>query len=80
MEQGVPFYRFSPQLPEVIPAGETNLESLVNMINTTKAAVIADKDMAELVELFRLVAEMSRKLKARKICEKKLGKLKVCTS
>ncbi len=31
LEQGEPFYRFSPQLPEVIPAGETNLESLVNM-------------------------------------------------
>ncbi len=82
LEQGVPYYRFSPQLPEVIPAGETNLETLVNMINTTKATVIDDREMKELVDLFHLVAEMTRKLKARKICEKKMARMKIgaCTT
>ncbi len=79
LEQGVPFYRFSPQLPEVIPGGETNLESLVNMINTTQATILADHEMKQLGDLFHLVAEMTWKLKARRICDKKLAKMMSCT-
>ncbi len=31
-EQGIPFYRFNPQLDEVIPSGETDLVKLLNML------------------------------------------------
>lgn len=31
-EQGIPFYRFNPQLDEVIPSGETDLTKLINML------------------------------------------------
>lgn len=31
-EQGIPFYRFNPQLDEVIPSGETDLAKLINML------------------------------------------------
>ena len=31
-EQGIPFYRFNPQLDEVIPSGETDLTKLLNML------------------------------------------------
>ena len=31
-EQGIPFYRFNPQLDEDIPSGETDLTKLVDML------------------------------------------------
>lgn len=31
-EQGIPFYRFNPQLDEVIPSGEIDLTKLVGML------------------------------------------------
>ena len=31
-ELGIPYYRFSPQLDEVIPAGETDNTKLMDMI------------------------------------------------
>lgn len=31
-EQGIPFYRFNPQLDEVIPSSENDLAKLVNML------------------------------------------------
>lgn len=31
-EQGIPFYRFNPQLDEVVPSGETDLPKLMNML------------------------------------------------
>ena len=31
-EQGIPFYRFNPQLDEVIPSGETDLVRLTSML------------------------------------------------
>lgn len=31
-EQGIPFYRFNPDLDEVIPSGETDLGKLTNML------------------------------------------------
>lgn len=61
-EQGIPFYRFSPQLKEVIAAGETDNEKLLDMIIQTKCQTQA-QGMMELVKLFQLVAEASRKMK-----------------
>ena len=61
-EQGIPFYRFSPQLKEVIAAGETDDEKLLDMIIQTKGQTQV-QGMMELVKLFQLVAEASRKMK-----------------
>jgi len=35
-EQGIPFYRLSPLLPEVISAGETDNKKLLQMIISTR--------------------------------------------
>jgi len=35
-EQGIPFYRLSPPLPEMISAGETGNEKLLQMILSTR--------------------------------------------
>ena len=35
-EQGIPFYRLSPFLPEVISAGETDNKKLLQMIISTR--------------------------------------------
>jgi len=35
-EQGIPFYRLSPSLPEMISAGETDNEKLLQMILSTR--------------------------------------------
>ena len=35
-EQGIPFYRLSPRLPEVISAGETDNKKLLQMIISTR--------------------------------------------
>lgn len=40
-EQGIPFYRFNPQLDEVIPSGETDLSKLLNMLIKVPVQLIA---------------------------------------
>lgn len=63
-EQGIPYYRFSPELDEVIPAGETDNDKLIAMILQTKKQT-SHQGMAELVKLFHFVAEASQKLQYR---------------
>ena len=38
-DQGIPYYRLSPQLEEVIPAAETDNKKLLRMIIATKTQV-----------------------------------------
>ena len=38
-EQGIDYYRFSPQLDEVVSVGETDLEDLFKMVLTTKRCI-----------------------------------------
>ncbi len=57
-EQNIPFFRFSPSLNEVIPAGETDNEKLFSMVLQTKTEVI-NKRMTDLIELFHKIAEVS---------------------
>ncbi len=42
--QGIEFFRFSPQLDDVIPAGETDDGKLLQMVITTKKQSQADID------------------------------------
>ena len=60
-EQGIPFYRFSPQLKEMIAAGETDTDKLLDMIIQAKGQT-ETQGMMEVVKLFQLVAEASRKM------------------
>ncbi len=39
-EQGIPYYRFSPQLKETISAGETDSRKLIDMVITTRQQTI----------------------------------------
>ena len=60
-EQGIPFYRFSPHLKEVIAAGETDTEKLLDMIIQTKMET-EEQGLKKLVDLFLLIAEASKGL------------------
>lgn len=60
-EQGIPFYRFSPHFKEVIAAGETDTEKLLDMIIQTKMET-EEQGLKKLVDLFLLIAEASRGL------------------
>ena len=52
-KQGIPFYRFSPLLDEVIKLSETDDEKLCGMILKAKAFLQAhETNMDELVQLF----------------------------
>ena len=64
-EQRIPFYRFSPTLETVIASGETDDQKLIEMLTRTKLESTNkwDKQIDELVQLFRTVAEMSKKQK-----------------
>ena len=50
-EQGILFYRFSPKLDEVIAAGETDNERLVNMLIKTRLQLKEQglQDLANLI-------------------------------
>lgn len=69
-EQGIQFYRFSPHLDKVIPAGETDNEKLIDMIIAARIQTMS-QGLPELVRLFHMVAEASRKLKLRQSLVKK---------
>ena len=57
-EQNIPFFRFSPRLNEIIPAGETDNEKLFSMVLQTKTEIINQR-MTDLIELFHKIAEAS---------------------
>lgn len=59
-EQGIPFYRFSPHLKEVVAAGETDLNKLLDMIIQTKIET-SEQRLQELIDLF-FVSEASKAL------------------
>ena len=59
-EQGIPFYRFSPHLKEVVAAGETDLTKLLDMIIQTKIET-SEQGLQELIDLF-FVSEASKAL------------------
>jgi len=63
-EQNIPYYRFSPQLSQVISAGETDIDKLLEMMWQARLQTPV-QGLAELVTLFQLVAEASRKEKYR---------------
>ncbi len=63
-EQNIPYYRFSPHLTHVISAGETDNDKLLEMMWQTRLQT-PQQGLAELVTLFQLVAEASRKEKYR---------------
>lgn len=72
-EQDIPFFRFSPKFDELIAAGETDNEKLINMIIKTKLALKEQsKEFDELVNIFRAVAESSKDLDQDVVLETKL--------
>lgn len=63
-EQNIPYYRFSPQLSQVIAAGETDNDKLLEMMLQTRIQT-PQQHMAELVALFQHVADASKKRRYR---------------
>ncbi len=52
-KQNIPFYRFNPELDEVIPLSEGDNEKLVNIVIKTKVLLQSlDAQVDELVQLF----------------------------
>ena len=64
-EQNIPFYRFSPQLTNMVSAGETDSDKLVDMMLQTRIQS-PQQGIAELASLFQLVANASKKNKYRR--------------
>lgn len=64
-EQNIPYYRFSPQLPHVIAAGETDSEKLVDMMLQTRVQT-SQEDLMELVSLFNHIVEATKKIRYRR--------------
>ena len=46
--QGIPYYRISPQLSEVVPSGETDTEKLIDMIAQGTEQVPSSGEFTEL--------------------------------
>ena len=61
-EQGILFYRFSPQLEEEIESGETDNAKLLDMILTARKQVPNRTDFGEMVLHFHRLADASRKI------------------
>ena len=62
-EQAIPFYRFSPTLHEIIAYGETDNEKLFNMVIDTKGYLkTQEKELGELINIFKAVASSSQDL------------------
>ena len=59
-ERGIPFYRFSPNLDDVIAAGEIDTEKLLSMIIQTKLQT-SKQGLGELVEMFYMVAAATKR-------------------
>lgn len=53
-EQDIPFYRFNPSLKEIIPAGETDNEKLLDMIIEAKIQ-IREQGLNEMTELLQML-------------------------
>lgn len=53
-EQDIPFYRFNPNLNEIIPAGETDNEKLLDMIIEAKIQV-KEQGLKEMTELLQML-------------------------
>ena len=64
-EQGIPFYRFSPKLKDVIAGSETDNEKLFNMVIQTRIDT-REQGMEELVEVFHKIAKASSHLAPRR--------------
>lgn len=63
-EQGIPFFRFSPKLRDVIAGSETDNEKLFNMVIQTRIDT-REQGMEELVRLFHTIAGASHHLAPR---------------
>ncbi len=63
-EQDIPFYRFSPQLNHGVAAGEIENDKLLDMMLQARVQT-PQQGLSELVALFQLVAEASKKNKYR---------------
>ena len=60
-EQGIPFYRFSPKLRDVIAGSETDNEKLFNMVIQTRIDT-REQGMEDVVRLFHTIAGASHHL------------------
>ena len=61
--QSIPFYRFSPNLTEIVATGETDNGILINMI--LSAAVQTVPQMEALASQFQMIAEANQKKRFR---------------
>lgn len=61
-EQGIPFYRFNPELDEEIASGETDSEALVRMLVQTKMQLLQNQDFIEMTLRLHSLGEEKRKM------------------
>lgn len=66
-QKGIPFCRFNPHLDEVLPAGETNSEKLVNMIMQTRYQTLG-VHMDQLVKMLYDIRELMKPKRVKRRC------------
>ena len=62
LEQGIQFYRFSPELQEVIASGETDSDKLVDMILAARMHTKESIDFHKMIHHFHELAHASREM------------------
>ena len=62
LEQGIHFYRFSPELQEVIASGETDSDKLFDMILQARMHIKESVDYGKMIHHFHVLAHVSREV------------------
>jgi hypothetical protein len=67
VEQGIDYFRFSPHLPvdDVIDAGETDTNKLIDMVITARKCSVVRRDLDELQKRFPRYNDANRKMTKR---------------
>ena len=60
-EQGIPFYRLSPELTKAVDTGETDNEKLIDMM-LQAAFQTKEQGLDDIIGIFHIVAHASKRL------------------
>lgn len=67
MEQGIDYYRLSPHLhiEEIIGAGETDRDKLIDMVVESRKCAVVRKDVSEIASRFPRYSQANQKMSTR---------------
>ena len=65
MHQGIDYYRFSPDLEDIVPTGETSRDKLVDMVMCVRRSESLRKQVDQLVLRLHFYAVANQKMARR---------------